>query len=310
MADNGVSRRRWLAAAPLGAAAVVGAAGGAAVASNQGYRRGGISPADSPVVDTIASPRLAGQTYLTASGRDLFSTAESGRSAGGFGYHSSGNALTATFDIPAGAQIQDVEIYCYNSSGSARSAYLAYWVAGEVLNTVLATINVPSQSDLVAILTPVSAAHRGPFPTGMKIAVIFNNTSSTFQANGARLGLSNGGGHLGVRTQPAKVFDSTEAGSGGKFSAEEVRIVPLPVGIVPNGTVGVVLRVTASQSTANGTVAIFPANQSSFDVETMSFLNGVKCVGEATVAIKPSRELKVYASQAAHVRLDVVATIS
>jgi hypothetical protein len=128
---------------------------------------GGRSPV--PRTTTSASPRQPGVLYATRCMYDFICFAPTAQRAwGGNGVYSvvTASALRTTVDLPAGAVLQDVEWYVYNSSGSTVSADLLRWEAGSgTLQTVVAT-SFPSTGGIAVHSSTVSPALHGPFSPG------------------------------------------------------------------------------------------------------------------------------------------------
>lgn len=313
-AQNGLSRRQWIAAAPIGAAGAIASASGAAAKDN-GTRfepnpPGDVAPAAWPFPATIASPRLRGYTYLTAMNRDFFTYNEGGREfANGFYSTSTDAQLFCTFDVPAGAIFRDIEVYGSNSTGSDKTVFVGYWRADGGSTVSFLSIKIPSTSSITAVRTEIPESVAGPFPTAVMLVVWFSGTALSFSCNGARLGFTNGGARIGLRAEPTKVFDTTEAGSGGKLAADEIRTISLPASRVPEGCIGAVIRVSVTGASAKGRLKLYGANLPPPEADALAFSNSLDTVGEVTVALPLNRKVSIVATRAVHVQLHVVSTI-
>lgn len=299
--------RRGALAAIVGATAAattVGSTARAAPASDAGVRssRSTVSPTASPATATIASAPIPGYIYRTVALYDFtpFDSSQA-RIWGGNGVYST-SPLRASVEIPAGALLRDIEWYVSNTSGGARYFSCYLWTPASGYINLIWSTSVPSSSGLTATRDVTTSSVWGPYPDGAKIFVDAPNTSSTCQVNGVRLGFSGGGLEANIRPSPVKIYDSTT--TGGKFAAGETRTIALPG--VPPGTTAAILRIITKESTAAGTVKVFPANQAEPDVGAGGIGANTESVSEATVYVIASRQVKVKPSRAAHIRFDLV----
>ena len=311
---NGLSRRQWITAAPIGAAGLIASAG-AAEARDDGTRRTPAQPVVPgppawPFPSALASPRLRGYTYLTAMNRDFFTYDESGRLSTGLGFYAaSGGSLFCTFEIPAGAQLRDIEVYGANSTGESRPVQLAYWSADGGYSTAFHTVLFPVTSGLGKVRSEIPEDVSGPFPTATMLVVYFSGTSATFLCNGARLGFTNGGARMGLRAEPIKVFDTTAADSGGRLAANEVRTIVLSSGRLPEGCIGALFRVAVSGASAKGRLKLYGLNATPPEIDALAFGSEVDAVGEVTVALPLSRRVNIVSTRAVHAQVYLVGTV-
>ena len=297
---DGLGRRGALAAL-LGTAAVAASAGSAQAGPSSNVKK--VASAASPDSSTIASPALAGYAYRTAWYCDFLPLDPSAyaRTFGGNGGMYAANVLEASIEIPAGALLRDAEWYVANSSGGSATFYCAIWTPTDGYITTFAPATVPSGSGSpTATRVVTTSANWGPYPDGSKI-ILYAPTASNILLNGVRLGFTGGGLEVNVRPSPVKVYDSVT--TGGRYAANETRTVSI-AGLVP-GTSAAILRVITTTSTVSGSVKIWPANQAEPDVGAVTITASAEGIGEITVPMISSRQVKVKPSRAVHVRIDL-----
>lgn len=270
-------------------------------------------PKLSPVPSTIASPAVNGFIYRHVSWLDF--QPESGpatRQYGGRGAYSSGSSpyLWATVEIPPGALVRDIEWYVYNNSGTAATALGRLWAAGTgTLFASVADTPVASTDDVVARRTVISSTFWGPHPIGTKLALGLSTTSTgTVQVNGARVGFSRGAGTVGLLPAPVRAYDSQE--TGGRLSTGSTRVITIPAALAPTGTTGILTNITVTGGTGGGHITVFSGDASKPSASTIHFVKGQTISNAVTVGLSPARKVKVYASRAVHVIVDVTGTIS
>ncbi len=298
---DGLGRRGALAAL-LGTAAVAASAGSAQAGPSSNVKS--VASAASPVTSTIASPALSGYAYRTAWYFDFLPLDPStiARTFSGTGGIYAAGVLEASIEIPAGALLRDVEWYVANSSGSSATFSCAIWTPANGYITTFAPASVPSSGGApTATRVLTTSDNWGPYPDGSKI-VLYAPTASNILLNGVRLGFTGGGLEVNVRPVPVKIYDSVT--TGGKFAAAETRTISL-AGISP-GTTAAILRIITKTSTANGSIKVYPANQAEPDVGAATIIANAEGIGEITVPVIASRQIKLKPSRAAHVRVDLV----
>jgi len=265
----------------------------------------------SPVSSTLASAPISGYTYRHVSMFDFDAEIPTApRRWGGYGvYTEGGNALNASVEIPAGARIRDVEWYAYNNSGAPVSALARLWVpgTGTLYNTVV-DASIPSGTAVTRTRVVAPAASYGPYPVGCKLYLVFNSEDNLRQVNGARVGFDQGAGMAGLLPTPVRVYDSHT--TGGILAAGSTRTITLPAGVVVPGTTGVLANITAVGATAAGYLKVYPGHGAVPAASALNYPVGGAIANAMTVGVSASRQIKIYASKAVHVIVDVTGTIA
>jgi hypothetical protein len=141
---------------------------------------------------------------------------------------------------------------------------------------------------------------------GTKVSIGINTPNDgTVAINGVRVGFENGGGELGLRKEPANVFDSRT--DGGKFTAGEIRTITLPASLIAPGTVGILANVQTINAAGNGFLRIFP--EGATPPSRTLYYGTAPVAGSVTIAMRTHRKIQVFASVPVHVLIDVAATI-
>jgi hypothetical protein len=307
---DGVARRRLLAGAGAGAAALVGlAAASGPAAADSDTAAGSTEDADinaTPVTSTLASAAISGYAYRTASFFDFSPEGTSTRAWGGYGcYTTTSDYLWASVDLPAGARVRDIEWYVYNATGSTYTGLGRVWTAGDgSLFSPLVDVPMTSGSGIRAFRASISSANYGPFPQGCKVLLgISSPSSGSLQVNGARVGFTHGAGTTGLLPTPVRAYDSRV--SGGKFSAGSTRTVTLPSSVAPVGTTGLFANVIAASPEADGRLKIWPGSSSGTNCSAISYVEGNTTTNAQLIGLSSSRQIKIWASSATHVVIDV-----
>lgn len=261
----------------------------------------------SPITSTIASARRSGYVYRTVGEWDF--TAEgtdSLRKFGTKGVYTSGvpSSMWATVDIPAGALVRDVEFYIFNNTGVNAYASAWLWSAGDgYLGAQIASVTVPSTNQLIAVSTDVTDSNYGPYPTGTKLFVTLYTTSDAkLQINGARVGMTGGGAHLGFLPSPNRIYDSRDFG---KFAANETRTITVPAAVAPRGCTGIAANITVTQGTQYGFLKIWPGHGSEPTASVLNWNAGTDVANALPIGISSSGQLMIKAISPVHVIVDV-----
>lgn len=294
-----------------GAASLVHPDQASAAPKNGPSATGRVSQNSTPVGATIASPRQSGYVYRTLGEFDFTPEgATSQRAFGGSGVYTlnSASTLWATVDLPAGALVRDVEWYLYNT-GPATAAHAYIWSANTgFMAATAATTAVPTGSGVQRLRTEVSSGQYGPFPTGTKLFLgAPSRVDGTLQVNGARVGMTQGGGQIGLLPAPVRAYDSRN--SGGKFATEEIRLITLPAAACPAGTVGVLTNVTAVSPVGDGHLRVYPGNAPRPDASSLNYVTGKAIANAITVGVSSSRQIRVFTTRSVHVIVDVTGFI-
>lgn len=261
----------------------------------------------SPITSTIASARRSGYSYRTAGEWDFTAEgADSFRKFGTKGVYSSAvpSLMWASFDIPAGALVRDVEFYVFNNTGVSQYASMWLWSASDgYLGGQLASATIPSMNQLIAVSTDVTPANYGPYPPGTKVFVTLYTTSDAkLQINGARIGMTGGGSQLGFLDTPSRIYDSRASS---KFAANEVRTITVPAAVAPRGCTGIAANLTVTEAATNGIVKIWPGHGAEPASSALNFRQGVDIANALPVGISSSGQVKIRVSTPVHVIIDV-----
>lgn len=307
---DGVSRRGLVAAgAAMSAGAMASMTSSQARAAGPSALNGPPVSQASPVASTIASPRRSYIVYRTIGEFDIsVESASAKRQFGGRGVYSAETqtSLWASFDIPGGVKISDVEFYATNTSGSTVYAGIWLWTADSgYFSYQLAQAPIPSMSTQQAVLVDLPPEQNGPYPTGAKLFLtIFTPTNATVQWNGARVGML-GGGEVSLKRSPIRVYDSRE---GSKLDPGQPRSITIPELVAPNGTVGVLTQISVLSPSSSGFVQVWSAKESRPDVGELRH-PATPSVFSVTCPLPTNRKLKIYSQRSAHVLVDVIGTI-
>jgi len=304
------ARRGFLIGA--GAVATLAAASGSATdadAAPAATTTTAAAPQASPVAASIASAPRNGCLYRYASYFDFScESPNANRAWGGFGVYSqvASTNLWTSFEIPPGTLIREIEWYVRNNTATSVAAYGRLWTAGTGdLFFVVRDAVIPVSAGIVATRVEVPEASWGPYPQGTKLQLgLRTPTNGDIQINGARVGLSDGGGQASVRNSLLTVYN-TRTGPG-KFAAGETRVITLPEEACQPGTVAVLLNISATAGSPNGILKVFSATGLA-PYRSMTY--GSQPVTQTvTVAIPKSRKIRVQASKAVHLMIELVGT--
>ena len=312
---DGVARRRLLAGAGAGAAALVGLAASAGpAAADSDLAAGSTDDAvinATPVVPVIGSSAISGYSYRMLSLFDFYpELPTASRAFGAFGcYGTSSTGLWASIDIPAGACVRDIEWYAYNTSGSTTYGFARIWIAGTGdFRTSVGDVNIPSGAGVRTFRAEVPSSAQGPFPLGCKLMLGFGSYhGASTQINGVRVGLSNGGGTAGLLPAPVRAYDSRAAG--GRLSAGSTRTITLPSSVCPVGTSALIVNVIAVAAERSGYLKMWPGHVASTDTSAVSYPRGTNIANAQVVGVSSSRQIKLRSSARIDVVIDVIGTI-
>lgn len=273
-----------------------------------------VHPHASPVTSTIASAPVSGWTYRTVSMYDFFPFyPQAQRTWGGWGVYSAGTGspMRATMEIPPGALVRDVEYYIYNNSSSQQSGSAYLFTPGSgFISSLSADASVAPNSGLIAARAATTSDSWGPFPIGARLVLSLSTpTDGTVQINGARVAFSGGAGATGLLNSPVRAYDSRA--HDGKIASGATRTITLPASIVGPGTAAVILNVTAVNATAGGYLNIYSAAGSEPTASALNYRgDGSATANGMVVAVSNARQIKIKASSAVQVIVDVTGVIA
>ena len=268
---------------------------------------------DAKIASTLASAPVSGYVYRHL---DFFDFTpehpDSQRTWSPAGVFVNGptSPLWGSLEIPPGARVAEIEWYYYNPSAVALFGRARLWGAGlsGLANTVL-DLQLPTNSALGARRAFVQLVNSGPFGPGVKLALGFDSGGKAY-LNGVRVGFSGGGGMTGLLRDPIRVYDSRTVAAG-KLTANEIRPLTLPTSVMQPGMTGVVINLTAVGATNGGNLKVYPAN--AILPPAVSSINfsgsGAAIANGLLVGVSAAGQVKVQASQAVHVIVDLAGTI-
>lgn len=265
----------------------------------------------SPITSTIASAPTSGAVYRFVDMYDFNPFDDTAvRTWGGQGVYTAvtATALRASVDIPPGATVRDIEYYVSNSSGSGASCSAYVHVPGSgFIWGIGADASVPS-GDGSIVAVKVVPTQAGPYPFGARLLIgVTTPTDGSVQVNGGRAAFSRSGGQVDVFGNPIRAYDSRT--TGGRFAANETRTIRLTSGVVPPGCSGIIANITATGSTAAGSLTVFAGGATLPPTPTVNFQAGETISNEIIVSVSAARQIQIEASAAVHAVVDVVAVI-
>ncbi len=313
-----LGRRRLLlgtGAAALVAASLRGAELAAAEPGPAPDPTGHRSSLEAAAAKVTPSGPLSGYVYRSLSWAD-FTPEQSDRirDYGGYGAYAVGGAgaLWATMDIPAGSIVRDIEWYVSNASGAPVVLRGRRWLPGDATfaHGLVDDEIASSAAGVRARRAIVSASNQNPFAPGVKLALGFESTGSTTQIAGARVGMTGGGGAIGMRPIPYRAYDSRDPDKG-ILVGGSTRTVTVPGFASPAGTAALIINLTATGASANGYLRVYAANAAAPTISSINFAGQSTALANGLiVGISSARQLKVYASSTTHVIIDVLGTVA
>ncbi len=311
----GVSRRALFAGA-AGAALLAGgvaspATADAAPAGGDGVAPAAVQPDGQPGPTSIGSAPRSGYVYRSACMYDFRPFDPAGQPTwGGSGVYTAGvsTPLRATFEVPAGALLKDVEWYVYNTGVPVSASLYQYTPGSGLIWNLTADTSIPSSAQTAAYRTAIPAADAGPYSVGSRLlASLSTPTDGSVQINGVRLGFTQAAATTGLLPAPVRAYDSRV--TGGPVVAGTTRTVTLPSSVVVPGVTGVLVNITATGATADGYLKVYPGNASAPAASALNFQE--KSIANAiVVGVSSSRQIKIYASRTVHVIVDITGTLS
>ncbi len=306
-----LARRELIAGAGLLAGVAASAAASTPAAAAAGSAADGPVSEASPIITTIASPRLPGFVYRHAFMFDFSAEGSaSNRAWGGSGVYTANatSLLWASVEIPAGALIRDIEWYVRNNSGATVTAINRLWAAGTgTLGTGLGDTAIPAGPSIAAVRTVTTSTVWGPHPTGTKLALgLRTPTDASVQINGVRVGFSHGAGEVASLMTPVKAYDTRDGD--GKFGKGETRQIALPASAGPAGITGVFVNVSALDGQPKGRLKIWPNGFAEPGAVTL-YYDDRPTGAYVFVPTPPTRLLNVKATRPTHVSINVVSWV-
>lgn len=315
-----IARRRLLVGAGVAALAGTGLLSAETAQAATGPGGDGAAPQTaqpqngSPITTSIASTPKSGYTYRSVCMYDFepFNPAAQ-KTWGGQGTYSGVNssAMRATCEVPAGALLREVEFYISNNTAAAVTPGVYLYAPGTGTIFLVVQGSVPVNAGAITATTVVVPSTAwGPYPSGARLlASLTTPTDATVQINGARFGFTQGVASTGLLDTPVRAYDSRT--TGGKLATGSTRTITLPSSVVVPGVTGVLVNVTAVGAQHNGFLKVYSGAASAPAASAINFFGDGSAIANAmSVEVSASRTIKVYASTAVHVVVDITGTIS
>lgn len=215
-----------------------------------------------------------------------------GRKFGGGGFYTNvtSNYLAATFDLPPGATLYDLEWYVANSA--EMSVYANIWASNQAfLNTFWST-TIPVGSGVTAHRFVIPSAVNGPYPHGTRLMVAAGTpTSGSSLINGVRAGFKNAPRTPVLLTTPVRAYDSRAAD--GPLSSGHSRTISLAP-YLPDGAVGAIVNPTVVQTVTSGYMKVYAAGTPEPPTSTVNWFGSGQAIGnQSTTAVSLDRSVTV-----------------
>jgi len=282
----------------------LGAAGGAVAFGSAGPAAAGTAAASGHVqidappggIAPISSTPKAGVGYEFRSFLDF--TAEDdllyGRKFGGDGVYTSAASdfLAASFDLPAGVTLYDLEWYVSNSV--AMNVYANLWQSGQGALVTFWSQSIPAGSGITATRFVIPSNVNGPYPHGTRLIVACSSPSSgSALLNGVRAGFKHAPRSPVLLTTPARAYDSRT--SGGRLAGGHSRTISLSSHIPP-GAAGAIIDLSVVDTLASGYLKVHAAGTPAPATTAIRwFGSGQALVNQTMTAISLNRSIKITA---------------
>jgi hypothetical protein len=288
-----ISRRGMLAG--------LGVAGGAAVlarAAPASATPGPTTPAQPLAAPAglapISSAPEAGVSYQFRSWDDFFAEDDLlyGRRFGGGGVYTSAASdyLAATFELPPGAVLHDLEWYVSNSV--SMNVYANVWQSSQAVLDTFWSASIAAGSGITAHKFAIPANVNGPYPHGTRLMVAASTASNgTTQINGVRAGFVNAPTSTVLLPSPIRAYDSRN--TGGPISAGHSRTVTV-AGHVPAGAIGAIVNLTVTHTVSSGYLKLYAHGSPLPPTSAINWFGpGQTLANQATTALSLGREMTV-----------------
>jgi hypothetical protein len=258
-----------------------------------------------PPLTSIASPPEPGVVYVGRS-MDDFRPFTGGRIFGGYGVAGDQSDLRATFELPPGALLRDLEVYLHNTVTA--TGVLAAAVPGSGYLFTLQALSFGAGPAGVRRHVRLVPNHvTGPYPHGSTIVVVIDTKpDATVQINGARLGFTVGAGRQMILPNPVRVYDSRQ--TGGAVAPGKTRTIPLG-SAVPAGATAALVSLSITDTHGVGTLRLGRAGITPTATAIQWDGAGQKVTTSATSRVNANREIAVVSASSSgptHVVVDVI----
>jgi hypothetical protein len=245
-------------------------------------------------VAPISSAPEAGVSYQFRSWDDFFPEDDLayGRKFGGGGFYTNiaSNYLAATFDLPPGAILHDLEWYVSNSV--AMTVYANVWQSSAAYLDTFWSSSIPAGSGVTAHKFAIPTNVNGPYPHGTRLMVAAGTpTTGAALLNGVRAGFMNAPTSTVLLPSPIRAYDSRN--TGGPISAGHSRTVTV-AGHVPVGALGAIVNLTVTHTVSSGYLKLYAAGSSLPPTSAINwFGSGQTLANQATTALSLGRQMTV-----------------
>ena len=217
-----------------------------------------------------------------------------GRKFGGGGFYTSAasNYLAATFDLPPGAVLHDLEWYVSNTA--AMTVYANVWQSSQAFLDTFWSTTIAAGSGVTAHRFVIPTAVNGPYPHGTRLMVAAGTPSDgSSLINGVRAGFSNAPTSPVLLSSPVRAYDSRT--SGGVLAAGHSRTVSL-AGHIPAGALGAIVNITVTGTAVSGFLTLYAAGTPAPATSAINWFAAHQTVAnQATTALNLARAVTITA---------------
>jgi hypothetical protein len=167
------------------------------------------------------------------------------------GVYTTNDYLAASFDLPPGVLLHDVEWYTDNAADA--SAHTSVWMSGqEEFPVNMLEQTIAANGALHATRNVVPQAVNGPYPHGSRLRCAFFSSGSGQRVHGVRVGFLNAPRATVLRSAALRVYDSRSHSPIGSSQSRRVSVD----GHVAVGAAGALLSVTALNTYGHGELTV------------------------------------------------------
>ena len=249
---------------------------------------GGISP--------ISSAPEMGVSYAFRSWDDFFPEDDLlyGRKFGGGGFYTNGasNYLAATFDLPPGVLLHDLEWYVSNTA--VMTVYANIWQSSQAFLTTFWSTTIDAGSGVTAHRFVMPTAVNGPYPHGTRLLVAAGTPSNGSNlVNGVRAGFTHAPTSPVLLPSPVRGYDSRT--NGGAIRGGQSRTVSL-AGHIPAGALGAIVNITVTGTAGNGFLMLYAAGTPTPSTSAINWFAAHQTIAnQATTAVNLARAVTITA---------------
>jgi hypothetical protein len=293
-----ISRRSAIAGLGLASgAAALGIATPAAAAPAPPPPHGPMRPHTVPgEISPISSAPEMGVSYAFRSWDDFFPEDDLlyGRRFGGDGFYTSGasNYLAATFDLPPGALLHDLEWYVSNTA--VMTVYANIWQSSHAFLDTFWSATIDAGSGVTAHRFVLPTAVNGPYPHGTRLMVAAGTSSNGSNLlNGVRAGFTHAPTSPVLLPSPVRGYDSRA--NGGVLRGGQSRTVSL-AGHIPAGALGAIVNITVTGTAGTGFLMLYAAGTPKPTTSAINWFAAHQTfANQATTAVNLARAVTITA---------------